>query len=78
VGSTDVHNSLSFVEEDNFFGKLPIQEPSPTRWEHVSKQSSWAPTVAPARTRYTLAVHVSRLRGGVGDGEHARGDLGRR
>jgi len=38
VGSTDVHNSLTAIEEDDFFGKLPIQEPSPERWEHVSKQ----------------------------------------
>lgn len=53
VGSTDVHNSLSFVEENNFFGKLPIQEPSPERWEHKSKESSWDPSVAPARARYT-------------------------
>ena len=38
VGSTDVHNSLTSIEEDNFFGKLPVQEPSPHRWDHVSKQ----------------------------------------
>ena len=53
VGSTDVHTSLSFVEEDNFFGKLPIQEPNPERWEHKSKDSSWDPKLGPARTRYT-------------------------
>jgi len=38
VGSTDVHNSLTSIEEDNFFGKLPVQEPSPNRWDHVSKE----------------------------------------
>jgi hypothetical protein len=53
VGSTDVHNSLTAIEEDNFFGKMPIQEPSPGRWEHKSKESSWDPTLGPARTRYT-------------------------
>lgn len=46
VGSTDVHNSLTAIEEDDFFGKLPIQEPSAKRWEHVSKQGF-------GRTRYT-------------------------
>ena len=46
VGSTDVHNSLTAIEEDNFFGKLPVQEPSPKRWEHVSKQGF-------GKTRYT-------------------------
>jgi hypothetical protein len=46
VGSTDVHNSLTAIEEDNFFGKLPIQEPSPKRWDHVSKQGF-------GKTRYT-------------------------
>jgi hypothetical protein len=53
VGSTDVHNSLMAIEEDNFFGKLPIQEPSPERWEHKSKDSSWDPKLGPARARYT-------------------------
>jgi hypothetical protein len=38
VGSTDVHNALTAVEEDNFFGKLVIQEPNAERWSHLSKQ----------------------------------------
>ena len=38
IGGTDVHNSLSAVDEDNFFGKLVIQEPSPKRWKHISKR----------------------------------------
>ena len=38
VGGTDVHNSLTAIEEDNFFGKHVVQEPSPKRWEHVSKE----------------------------------------
>ena len=46
VGGTDVHNSLTAIDEDNFFGKLVIQEPSPDRWEHVSKQGF-------GKTRYT-------------------------
>ena len=29
VGSTDIHNSLTAIDEDNFFGKHPIQEPAP-------------------------------------------------
>ena len=46
VGSTDVHNSLTSIEEDNFFGKMPVQEPNPHRWNHASKQGF-------GKTRYT-------------------------
>ncbi|MFN9775426.1 MAG: DUF3604 domain-containing protein [Burkholderiales bacterium] len=53
VGSSDIHNSLSFMEEDNYFGKMVIQEPSPDRWEHKSKTSSWESKLGPARARYT-------------------------
>jgi hypothetical protein len=53
VGSTDVHNSLTAIEEDNFFGKLPIQEPSPHRWDHLSKESSWDASLGTRKARYT-------------------------
>jgi hypothetical protein len=53
VGSTDVHNSLMAIEEDNYFGKMPYQEPSPHRWNHKSKESSWDASKGPMRARYT-------------------------
>ena len=46
IGGTDVHNSLTAIDEDNFFGKHVNQEPRPQRWEHVSKQGF-------GKTRYT-------------------------
>ena len=38
IGGTDVHTSLTAVEEDNFYGKIVILEPSPHRWNHVAKK----------------------------------------
>jgi hypothetical protein len=36
IGASDVHNAFPSVEESNFFGKMPSQEPSPDRWEQSS------------------------------------------
>lgn len=46
VGGTDVHNSLTAIEEDNFYGKHVDQEPRAGRWSEVSKKGL-------GRTRYT-------------------------
>lgn len=37
IGGTDVHTSLSAIDEENFFGKKVIQEPRPERWKHITK-----------------------------------------
>ena len=34
IGSTDFHTSLATADEDNFFGKAPVNEPSPVRAVH--------------------------------------------
>ena len=35
IGSTDTHSSLTTTREDNYFGKLPNEEPSAKRWNEV-------------------------------------------
>ena len=37
IGGTDVHNSLTSIEEDNFFGKHVMQEPTPERWSEYKE-----------------------------------------
>jgi hypothetical protein len=38
IGGTDVHTTLSAVEEGNFMGKHVFQEPNADRWNHISKE----------------------------------------
>ncbi|MFT4097541.1 MAG: DUF3604 domain-containing protein [Rhodoblastus sp.] len=38
AGGTDVHNSLTAVESDNYYGKHVEQEPHPDRWSFVEKK----------------------------------------
>jgi hypothetical protein len=40
IGSTDSHTSLATAEEDNFFGKASVAEPSPGRATHPFMEST--------------------------------------
>ena len=40
IGSTDTHTALSAPGEENFFGKVAPNEPSPKRWEEVLWKAS--------------------------------------
>ena len=46
IGSTDNHTSLPSTREDNWFGKAPILEPSPERWEDVLIRSPVDPSLS--------------------------------
>ena len=47
IGSTDAHTALSTPGEENFFGKIAPNEPSPKRWEEVLwKAKNGDPTLA--------------------------------
>jgi hypothetical protein len=40
IGSTDSHTALSTPGEENFFGKVAFNEPTPERWEEVLWKAS--------------------------------------
>lgn len=35
VGGTDQHNGITAIEEENYFGMAPMDEPKPDRWQGV-------------------------------------------
>ena len=72
IGSTDVHTSLSAVEEDNFFGKHSGVEPEPHRWEHVVIESPLDPSLTTygwqmASAGYTGVWAMENTRKGIFD-----------
>ena len=70
IGSTDAHTGLAAVEEDNFFGKTTSSEPSADRADHPFVKTDKAVIMG-------WETDGVRLRRGLGDREHARGDLRR-
>jgi hypothetical protein len=46
VGSTDTHTALSTTDEDSWFGKAHIVEPSPERWKDVLIKSQTDPKLS--------------------------------
>lgn len=46
VGSTDNHTSLPSTREDNWFGKAPVLEPSPHRWQDLLIRSPADPKMS--------------------------------
>lgn len=45
AGGTDTHMALSSAEEDNYWGKFKIQEPSKDRWSELSSQNKQNPNI---------------------------------
>ena len=68
IGSTDAHTGLAAVEEENFFGKTTSSEPSATRADHPFVKTDKAVIMGWETDRVWL-------RRGLGNREHARGDL---
>ena len=76
IGSTDSHTSLATTEENNFFGKVAMLEPSsdPIRFEEVASRA--------ARRRQGAQIYareIERLGPGcrLGARQHARSAVGR-
>ena len=62
IGSTDAHTSLAAVDEDNFWGKVPLNEPSrfwPARQWYMTA-SGYAGVWALENTREALLNAILR------------------
>ena len=70
IGGTDVHNSLTAIEEDNYFGKHVYQEPSANRWEPCLEAGV-------RQDALHVALHGRGLCRRLGRGKHPRSAVGR-